>query len=185
MNTASDDRSDEDETPVNVSAIVKSGDLAKVVSLKNERSLTNEEKMYVLNNSFVPHPGYKFPTCSISGSLRHFQPSWLEKYSGLVYSESADGGFCKYCVVFGPCEPPETQLTVLVTKPLVNFKKASEKLDHHFLISHSHKLAIESARVLQNSKSSHRPTVEYNTSAARSREQIKATVYCGNCNRLW
>ena len=80
----------------------------------------------------------QFPTRIINGCKRHFQSSWLSKYNGLVYSESADGGFCKYCVVcanVANCKVKE--LGVLVKKPLTNFKKATEKLDEHFHVNSS------------------------------------------------
>ena len=30
-----------------------------------------------------------------------FQRKWLDEYNGLVYSVSDDGGYCKFCVLFG------------------------------------------------------------------------------------
>ena len=100
----------------------------------------------------------QFPTHIINGCKRHFQSSWLSKYNGLVYSESADGGFCKYCVVFVKCGPncKVKELVVLVKKPLTNFKKATEKLDEHFHDKQFHKAAMEAAMLfikLQKNKS--------------------------------
>lgn len=57
--------------------------------------------------------------------------------------ETADGGFCKYCVLFGKCGPNE--LGVPVNKPLANFKKAAEKQDEHFHGKQYHKSAVEAA----------------------------------------
>lgn len=127
-----------------MSACVMTGDPANVVSVTKKRPLTDQEKMYVLENSFNPHPRYKFPGRSISGSIRHFQRSWLDKYNGLVYSECTNGGYCKYCILFGTCSPVDSRPGVLVSKPLVNLKKASEKLEKHFK-SQFHKFAVESA----------------------------------------
>lgn len=42
---------------------------------------------------------------------------------GLVYSESKEGGYCKYCVLFATCEGSVKELGVLVNQPLTNFKK--------------------------------------------------------------
>ena len=114
--------SDNDRSQGGLSSIhftVQSGDLNQVVILKQQRSLTDKEK--------------------------HFQSGWLTKYNGLVYSESADGGFCKYCVTFAKCGPKVKELGVLVNKPLTNFKKATEKLDEHFHDKHFHKAAMEAA----------------------------------------
>ncbi len=62
-----------------------------------------------------------------------------------MYSESEDGGYCKYCVLFARCEPSVKELGVLVNRPLTNFKKATEKLNEHFCSRSrkSHQAAIE------------------------------------------
>ena len=122
---------------------VESGDINKV--LQHKQSLTDREKLFLLEHSFVPFPHYSFPVRIISGCKRYFQYSWLHKHNGLVYSESANGGFCKYCVLFGKCDPRVKELGVLVNKPLTNFKKATEKLDEHFHGKQFHKLAVEDA----------------------------------------
>ena len=49
-----------------------------------------------------------------------------------MYSESENGGFCKYCVLFGRCAASVKELGVLVSRPLINFKKATEVLGDHF-----------------------------------------------------
>ena len=36
----------------------------------------------------------------------------VRKYNGLALSESADSGFCKYCVLFARCGPTVVQLGV-------------------------------------------------------------------------
>lgn len=133
------------ETLSSLPTDVRSGDLAKIVDLQQHRPLTNQERMYVLEHSFVPHSGYNFPIRTINGCKRHFQPKWLEKYNGLVYSESIDGGYCKYCALFAKCGPTVMELGVLVNKPLTNFKKATEKLDKHFFETQFHKLAVQAA----------------------------------------
>ncbi len=62
--------------------------------------------------------------------------SWLNKYNGLTYSPSQDGGFCLYCY-FGQCERSVKELGILVNRPhrpLTNLKNAIEKLNKHFAI---------------------------------------------------
>ena len=70
---------------------VATGDLGKVVELKRGYNLTDNEKFFCLKNHFVPPNGYTFPSRIMNGQLRSFQASWLERYNGLVYSESEDG----------------------------------------------------------------------------------------------
>ena len=73
------------ETLSSLPADIRSGDLAKIIDLQQHRPLTNQERMYVLEHSFVPHLGYNFPIRTINGCKQYFQPKWLEKYNGLVY----------------------------------------------------------------------------------------------------
>ncbi len=56
---------------------VSSGDLHLVQALKQERCLTDREKHFLLEHSFVPSLGYSFPSRTISGSIWHFQHRWL------------------------------------------------------------------------------------------------------------
>ena len=110
---------------------VRSGDLNRV--LKQQRHLNDQEKLYfLLEHSFVPPPEYEFPVRVIGGVARRFQ-------HGLVYSESANGGFCKYCFVFGRCGSTTSELGALK-----NFKKC-EKLVEHFNSKKFHKEAVKVA----------------------------------------
>ena len=97
-----------------------------------------------MEHSFVPPPEYEFPVQVIGGVARRFQHKWLKKFNGLVYSESANGGFCKYCFVFGRCGSTTSELGALVNRPLINFKKC-EKLVEHFNSKKFHKEAVKVA----------------------------------------
>ena len=114
-----------------VEDIICSRDLGEVIKLKSERQLTDQEKYMLLKIPFVPASNYRFPPRIFNGYTRHFQHAWLKSYNGLVYSVSEDGGFCKYCVLFGKSSPGKQQ-GVLVSVPLINFKRACEKLTKHF-----------------------------------------------------
>ena len=100
--------------------------------MKTQVHLTDHQTFYLLQKHFVPSFNYKFPTCLLSNIPRYFHYSWLKSNPGLVYSESETGGYCKYCVQFGRCEPRIKELSVFVNKPFTNFKKASELLGSHF-----------------------------------------------------
>lgn len=80
----------------------------------------------------MPSKGYSFPAHVFNHWQRHFQSSWLEWYNGLDNSESEDGGYCKFCVLFTRCEASVKELGVLVTRLLTNLKKGTEKLNEHF-----------------------------------------------------
>ena len=68
---------EQDLTSSTLSADVKSGDLAKIIAIKQHRSLTDQEKFYTLEHSFSPPSGYSFPCRIINGVKRHFQHCWL------------------------------------------------------------------------------------------------------------
>ena len=177
------------ETLSNLPADVRSGDLAKIVDLQQHRPLTNQERMYVLEHSFVPHSGYNFPIRTINGCKRHFQPKWLEKYNGLVYSESIDGGYCKYCALFAKCGPTVTELGVLVNKPLTNFKKATEKLDKHFFETQFHKLAVQAAMMFSKVQQNKALSIDQQLNTLRQeriaqnraklRSIVETVIFCG------
>ncbi len=112
---------------------VLSGDYKRVVQLKQSRALSDPEKHHLLTNHFVPPPHYTFPPHDYGKQKRHFQLSWLSRYNGLVYSELDDGGYCKYCVLFGQPSPSVPTLAgTFVIRPLAHLGKASEKLREHF-----------------------------------------------------
>jgi len=100
---------------------VNSGDLHQVVQLKASRGLTDYEKLYLLNHHFVPCSTYQFPLHTFGKQQRRFQGSWLSKYNGLVCFKSADGGYCKLCVLFAQNEVKGQQLCTIVNRPLLNF----------------------------------------------------------------
>ena len=111
-----------------IQSAITCGDFGKVVQV----DLTDHQKFSLLKKPFVPSPNYKFPTRIINSRQRHFQHSWLKSYPGLVYSESQNGGYCKYCVLFGKCEATVKEMGVFINRPFTNFKKASELLGSHF-----------------------------------------------------
>ena len=119
-----------------------------MVNLKACRNLTDEEKYYLLKHHFIPAQNYKFPPRHFSGRPRFFQNNWLSHYNGLVYSESDNGEYCKYCVLFGKCGPTMKEFGILVNRPLIDFKRASQKLKQHFHCSKGkkfHQAAAEQA----------------------------------------
>ena len=133
-----------DSTSINPE--VQSGDFGRIVKLKTSRQLTTDEKYHLLKHHFIPDKNYNFPVHSTGNHNRKFQTKWLDEYNGLVYSITDDGGYCKYCVLFGNCNPSQ-ELSVLVKRPLNNFKKAKEKLNDHFSAREqkSHQIAVERA----------------------------------------
>ena len=92
--------------------------------------MTDHEKYHLLINHFKPSSTYQFPLLEYGKQKRSFQHRWLTRYNGLVYSELDQGGCCKFCVLFG--ESASSVAGILVSRPLTNLQKASEKLREHF-----------------------------------------------------
>ena len=70
------------------------------------------------------------PNSFFGNRHRSFQHRWLSLYNGEVYSGNDEGGYCKYCFLFGqyPYSVSALASCTLATKPLKNLKKASDKL---------------------------------------------------------
>jgi len=90
-----------DTTISSLNPAVQSGDFKKVVELMQQRTLTDDEKYYLLTSHFNPDSAYRLPSFEYDKQKCSFQHSWLSCYNGLVYSECGKGGYCKYCVLFG------------------------------------------------------------------------------------
>ena len=149
-----------------------SGDLSCVVELKKERPLTKYEQYYVLTMHFVPDASYRFPPIPFGKQHRSFQRSWLNLYTGLVYSEKDNGGYCKFCVLFGRAPYSVQSLnSTLVTCPLINFKKASDRLREHFCgTSKYHLHAAEMATDFKATMEDKLVPIDQQISTVRARE---------------
>ncbi|XP_050065806.1 zinc finger MYM-type protein 1-like, partial [Aphis gossypii] len=66
------------------------------ISFYIENSVSDSEKLLVLNNLGIPTSGYKFPT---TGN-RHLKFAWLLQYNCLCFSQIQNGAYCKVCVFF-------------------------------------------------------------------------------------
>ena len=166
---------------------VGSGDFGKVVQLKAYQKLTDHEKLILLTKHFIPRRNYKFPPRLVSGRNRHFQQSWLDQYNGLVYSETENGRFCKYCVLFAT-ESPSMELGVFVNRPLIDFKRATEKLSDHFRRKKFHKASMEAAAFTSVMKN-HNLAIDHRLSSERSKRAAgnhrKLLSHCRKSNILW
>ena len=129
----SEDGSLSDNVETSLHPAVSSGDFKRVLELKKQRQLTNNEKYHLLIHHFKPSPAYQFPLLQCGNQKRSFQHSWLSRYNGLVYSELDKGGYCKYCILFGQCAYSVSDFVgILISIPLTNLQKASKKLREHF-----------------------------------------------------
>ena len=138
------------------------------MQLKANRKLTDHEKLIVLTKHFIPPRSYKFAARFISGRNRHFQQSWLDQHNGLVYSESEDGGYCKYCVLFAR-DGTTMELGVFVNRPLIDFKRATEKLSDHFRNKKFHKTSVQAAATFTSVMKNPDLAIDHQLNSERSR----------------
>ncbi|GBM60270.1 hypothetical protein AVEN_248542-1 [Araneus ventricosus] len=108
-------------------------DIGNYCQSNSVRSLTNEEKISLVENVCKLQPAYNFPSTFSSSSSNHtisFQMKWLEEFEWLAYSEEKSGSFCKYCVIFAHSKnigKGDLQVTgTLVTQAFSNLKKVKE-----------------------------------------------------------
>lgn len=169
----------ESQPPSDEHIAISSGDFGKVVGLKLNRKLTDHEKYLFLTNHFVPPRNYQFPPRLVGGLNRHFQWNWLQKFNGLVYSESENGGYCKYCVLFARGSSA-LALGTLVTRPLIDFKRATEKISDHFQ-KKFHKAAVQEAEsfsAVDHCLSSHRSRLA-DQNRLKLTSIVETILFCG------
>jgi len=107
-------------------------DISAYAPYSVRRVLTDNQKYSLLTGSHGLSSNYQFPgrQDGSRGFQRRFQITWLNKFSWLVYSKQANGGFCLSCMLFGKGNDG-MDLGVLVSKPLINFRKALDELKDH------------------------------------------------------
>lgn len=99
-----------------------------IVNLLGKSHNFKDQEIYdFIKNVFVPEEGFRFP----KGNGRSFRIHWLKEFSWLTYSPSLDGAFCLCCVLFSKRVHVKTHAEVLVSKPLVCWTSAHQKLKQH------------------------------------------------------
>ena len=98
---------------------------------------TKQSIYKVLTKHWSPPAGFVSPNVAHAGTSRsqtrylHFQSSWLAKNKWLVYSQTKQGGFCKYCMLFANQIVGGQRLGTFVSTPFTNFRKATELIATH------------------------------------------------------
>ena len=91
------------ETPI----ILQDDDIGYFVDYKRSggkiQQLTDIDqwKLKLLTAHFIPDEKYEFKASVSYNQNRKFQLQWLFRYNGLVYSKVSEGGYCKFCAIFG------------------------------------------------------------------------------------
>ena len=157
-------------------------------------SLTNAVKLAALEDHFIPHKLYKFPTRIEYGKKRSFSSSWLNTYKWLVYSPTEDGAYCKYCALFGDNLNIKSGLKAdkLVTTPLTFWTTGSLKLKDHDAKSEMHKnatvMAEEFLKVMKSKQKSIDQQLDLAVASQIEKNKqklypvIKTILFCGQQN---
>ena len=139
--------------------------MCKIASYSERSKLSAELKFQILTNrNTLPH-NFQFPgRLEKHGCQQYFQAKWLQHYSWLEYSVMANGGFCVPCMLFG-IGSNDIDLGVLVSRPRMNFKKATDELKAHDKKA-SHLDAVTSADLFFKVMSGKQPPVYQQTNIA-------------------
>ena len=117
------------------------------------RNVDDADKYRLITDHSTPCPTDVFP----SRNSRQFQFSWLARYKWLRYRKHDNGGYCLPCVLFARAGVyAGVDPGALVTKPFVNFRKATELLSDHAERRY-HKAAILSLEAFQGVMSRAQP----------------------------
>lgn len=113
------------------------------------KNLSNDEKLSILNDVWVPNEKYSFPVQDCGKFKRRFQLKWLENFKWLAYSQLKEGAFCKYCVLFLETDyvgkgGRHASVCNLVKKPSTDLKKALEMFSNHGKAAY-HKACVAAA----------------------------------------
>ena len=136
------------------------------VSQKSSGStVTDDDKYSLIVNHYTPSATAVFPS---NNDGRRFQFAWLAQFQWLRYSKYGNGGYCLPCVLFA--RSVGADLGVLVTKPLINFRKALEILRVHAERMY-HKTAVVSLESFQNVMTNAQQSVAHQLNIA-SQQQI-------------
>ena len=174
-----------EERPPKVARPTTYSDIADYVG----KRLSSEELYALLkedNLKTVPD-GYVFPK---NKKGRSFQKRWLELYKWLAYSESEDGGYCLFCVLFGRdfSSYHGCKQGCLARGPLTSFGKALEVLKKHTTKEHHKSAALRAhdfLRVMDRKQPSARSLISRALSERIAQNRlvvaslIKTVVLCG------
>jgi len=96
-------------------------------------AISDQDRLLLINDPWMPPPGYQFPLLEDGQHRRAFQAKWLQLYPWARYSPSRQGVFCVAGVLFGQDEATRARqaLRTFVSEPLNKFKKGLDYLNDH------------------------------------------------------
>lgn len=133
------------EPPKESTDQIQANDIASLIV----SNMSDEEKYRMLKNNWQPPNDFNFPVSTLR-NLK-FQKNWLTQYSWLVYSQSVDGAYCKFCVFLSPQEVGRSGIMPksLVSQPFKNWVKAKEQFNHHQDLDYHKKATVFAENFIQ------------------------------------
>ncbi|KAF0753351.1 zinc finger MYM-type protein 1-like [Aphis craccivora] len=122
------------------------------MSVNIDLNNSNEDKLEILNNIWVPESNYIFP--KVGNRNLKFQYQWLQKWHWLAYSSLLNGALCKFCVLYSRKKGGigDQALGVLCTVQFNSWKNAIEKFSLHEMKEY-HKNCIITVQTLRHNVS--------------------------------
>ena len=161
---------------------------------EKSNSLSDSEKLELLERTWRPEANFSFPTTEQSGKKRKFNIIWLSKHPWLAYSKLLDGAFCKLCVLFGRpgSDKSSDRLVKLFNSPYNYWTGASHKLKMHEEKSRLHHDALLSCALFKEMMQNRALRIDQcMSSIIKQRVQsnrkkllpiIETVVFCGRQN---
>lgn len=145
----------------------------------------DSEKLDLLKCDWTFPRSHVFPATDVRGVSRRFNGTWLEKFVWLRYSESADGVFCIWCMLFEGSDNLFVKNAVRDWGNLGKYVKRHENSAEHLECKVKSENFIEIAEgkkddVVSMSSSAYAGKIERNRGILKS--ILKVIVLCGRQN---
>lgn len=159
-------------------------------SKKPTHEIDKSTLQQLLQNPWVPPPGYQFPYSSHTKQgkeeRRFVGRHHLEKYEWLTFSDMDQGLYCKYCPFFGRSEVGRNrmQMGILVRSPMIKFAKllgAKGDLQEHASTQY-HVAAVDAAKEFLRSQQNpdlcihQQLNTQHAIEVAENRERLKCSL---------
>lgn len=164
------------------------------VYVKNNASLSDEDKYSVLCNPWIPSDKYNFPVAPQCGNhKRTFQMKWLSDFPWISYSDKDNGVYCRLCVLFGPREAGKGNQTLhaFSAKAFTRYKNAVADFKDHANREY-HKMSVIKAEAFRSAMEGKSESVsvmidsKLKQQVDKNRERllpiVKTIILCGRQN---
>lgn len=161
--------------------------------------LSPQDVFNYLKNHVIPKKNEVISQEVVKGAEKRkktliFQLSWLDTYKWLAYSPSAEGGLCKFCILFPPTTGQVMNSSTFVTVPFTNLRKAGGvkgKLKTHETLKYHRDSAARVQAFISTFQNPERNIQHYVSEMSRTQYElnvkilssvVRAITFCGRRN---